>query len=97
MGLQQQAEQRGHGWLLGMQQCSSNASKNVRKSGGMRAAVGHAVGTRMPRSGGAARGSGRTAAALRGVGRPGSVAFGGHLFGPGFTLNFLYKYLCTEK
>ena len=42
-------------------------------------------------------GSARTAAAPLGAGRPGSVAFGGHLFGPGFTLNFLYKYLCTEK
>jgi len=59
-----------------MQQCSNNASKNVRKSGGMRAAVGHALATRMPRSGGAARSSGRTAAELRGAGRRGSGTFG---------------------
>ena len=80
-----------------MQQCSNNASKNVRKSGGMRAAVGHAVGTRMPRSGGAARGSGRTAAALRGVGRPGSVAFGGHLFWPGIHAYFSVQVLVYRK
>ena len=62
---------------------SNNASNNLRENRRMRAAVGHALATRMPRSGGAARGSGRTAAALRGAGRPGSVAFGGHLFWPG--------------
>ena len=97
MGLQQQAEQRGHGWLLGMQQCSSNASNNERKSSGMRAAVGHAVGTRMPRSGGAARGSGRTAAAPLGAGRPGSVAFGGHLFWPGIHAYFSVQVLVYRK
>ena len=59
-----------------MQQCSNNASKNVRKSGDMRAAAVHALATRMPRSGSAAGGSGSTAAALRGAGRRDSGSWG---------------------
>ena len=55
---------------------SNNASNNVQKSRGMPVAVGHAMATRMPCSGGATRGSGSTAAVPRGAGRRGSGAFG---------------------